>query len=144
MDVDGFHRRRELGRTWPASLDQSEVEDLKPSQFPKPDRKSSRMAALLENRRLSVCPKPPFATFGLEPGSGETVDLGPPAGKSDNANTTNTTARPAKTVVAKPARRSPFSSGFVSVMVRQAVDSSNPYRSSASRNARADLVASFL
>src|ERR1700683_2190885 len=68
---------------------------------------------------------------------------GAPMGSCDKASTTNTTARPAKIVADMPGFPD-FSSRLACVIARQVGSCvSTPYRSSASRTARADLDVAF-
>ena len=80
-------------------------------------------------------------------GSAETI-RGPEEffGNCETASTRTTTTIPTKMLVPIPARRSGLSSGFTAVTARHVAPcvSPKPYKSSASRIARADLTVYFL
>src|SRR5580698_4494564 len=86
-----------------------------------------------------ACPKPPPLLCGLSGrgemalAAGEFVDI------CESPINSTATAAPTKIVPPNPAFRSGFSSGFGTFMLPP-----KPYKSSASRRARADLEANFL
>src|SRR5580704_17606534 len=86
-----------------------------------------------------LCPKPPPLLCGLS-GTGETaLGAGELVAIRESPSNRTMIAQPTKIVPPKLARRSDFSSGLEGAIVLL-----KPYKSSASRSARADFAAPFL